>query len=718
MKHFLQIFFSFLLALSSIVQYLYTGEKTPVFTDLPTHEKQNIETPVFSMGAYDLVVSPSGSDEASGTLISPLRTIEKAKTVLAGYKASGVDCGEVHVWLRGGTYYLSDTLTFDEKDLDNVCYCAYPGEQVLLSGGEKILGGWSQATVNGVTAWVRRVETNFRTLYRMDGQALSRTRYPESGYFYVSSECHDGALYTPETTPWKDYMLGECAFGVDKQDWMDASSFRNPTDILVRLLHYWKDEMLPLKRYDADSGTFYSTKYCSMSPREGDRYYLENVFEALHNPGEWYLDRKAEQLYYIPFENERMEDVELYAGSLEKGIELYGVKNICFTGVSFVNFGWHPLSPDENTDFVPGIEHPQAAYSTPACITISNTSGIRFDACTFRNIGLTAIRFLRNVQNSAVTRCLFQNIGANAVYISGATVDNAQTTRDITVQDNHILQYGRNWANAIGVLVTHAKHVEITNNEIHDGYYSAISVGWVWGYAENVTDENLIAYNRIYDIGQGWLSDMGGIYTLGMQPHTIIRGNVISNVAADPGEKGYGGWGIYLDEGSSGILVEQNLVYDCGSQGFHQHYGKENSIRNNIFAMNRKGQLRVTRSEEHVSCIMERNIVMGKDTAMYTCVGAQKVRENCNFFFDTSRGSFVRSTSEGDAEDKALLHKVRTIGIMKIKGHYTDAFFFDPWFRDAEHFDFTLADNSFVLKNGFVPWDYGLAGTISRIAAQ
>ena len=286
------------------------------------------------------------------------------------------------------------------------------------------------------------------------------------------------------------------------------------------------------------------------------------------------------------------------------------------------------------------------------------------------------------------------------------------------VRDNHILQYGRNWANASGVLVTHAKHVEITNNEIHDGYYTAISVGWVWGYAENVTDENLIAFNRIYDIGQGWLSDMGGIYTLGMQPHTEIRGNVISNVAADPGEDGYGGWGIYLDEGSSGILVEQNLVYDCGSQGFHQHYGKENVLRNNIFAMNRGGQLRVTRSEEHVSCLLERNIVIGKDTAMYTCVGAQKVRENCNFYFDTARGSFVRSTSEGDVEEHAPLRKVRTIGIMKLRGHYTGAVFFDPWFRDAEHFDFTLADNSFVLKNGFVPWDYGLAGTISQIAAK
>ena len=82
MKRLLQIFFSVLLAISSFLQYAKTGEKTPMFTDQPPHEKSVVKTPAFQMGAFDLVVSPDGSNAAAGTPDSPLRTIEKAKEKL------------------------------------------------------------------------------------------------------------------------------------------------------------------------------------------------------------------------------------------------------------------------------------------------------------------------------------------------------------------------------------------------------------------------------------------------------------------------------------------------------------------------------------------------------------------------------------------------------------------------------------------------------------
>ena len=416
MKRLFSLFFSLLLAVSACIQTRQTGESTPTFTDPPQHEKEKISLPAFAAGTYDLVVSPDGDDGADGTLASPLRTIEEAKKRLRVYKENGTDCGEVHVWLRGGLYTLRETLSFDENDLDNVNYCAYPGETPVLSGGEVLRGGWETVTVNGVSAWRRPVTSDFSALNRMDGRTIRRTRYPESGYFYVNGQCFDGALYTENTTPWKGYMLGERAFRADKRDLKDWASLRNPTDILVRMMHYWKDEMLPVERYDEASGILYSTKYCSMSPHAGDRYILENVFEALNEPGEWYLDRKANMLYYVPFETDEKEVLELYTGFLEKAINLYNVKNISFTGITIANTGWHPLLPNELTDFVPGIEHPQAAFSTPACVTAEHVSGVRFDACSFRNIGFSAVRFKTDAQDCSITRCLFADIGGNAVY--------------------------------------------------------------------------------------------------------------------------------------------------------------------------------------------------------------------------------------------------------------------------------------------------------------
>ena len=85
------------------------------------------------------------------------------------------------------------------------------------------------------------------------------------------------------------------------------------------------------------------------------------------------------------------------------------------------------------------------------------------------------------------------------------------------------------------------------------------------GYSESYTRYNVVEFNHIHDIGQGLLSDLDGIYTLGIQPGTLIRYNLIHNIKAYD----YGEWGIYSDEGNSYILVGNNIVYNTMNGSFH-----------------------------------------------------------------------------------------------------------------------------------------------------
>ena len=77
---------------------------------------------------------------------------------------------------------------------------------------------------------------------------------------------------------------------------------------------------------------------------------------------------------------------------------------------------------------------------------------------------------------------------------------------------------------------------------------------------------------------------------LGVQPGTRVYNNLIHDVSC----RFYGGWGIYTDEGSSHVVVEENICYHCSRDGFHQHYGRENVLRYNISAFNGDSGLRIS----------------------------------------------------------------------------------------------------------------------------
>jgi parallel beta-helix repeat protein len=264
--------------------------------------------------------------------------------------------------------------------------------------------------------------------------------------------------------------------------------------------------------------------------------------------------------------------------------------------------------------------------------------------------------------------------------------------------DNHMHDLGVVYAPAVGVLIMQSGTNRVAHNHIHHLYYTAVSVGWNWGYQETPCRQNIIEFNHLHDIGQGMLSDMGAVYTLGIQKGTVIRNNLIHDVNSFT----YGGWGLYTDEGSSEIVLENNVVYRTKSAGFHQHYGRENIVRNNIFAFGKEYQLMRTREEAHISFIFTNNIVyFDSGSLLGSSWKNEKFVMDGNVYFDARPNAAVKFAGASFEEWKA-------------RGHDTNSVTGDPGFEDAAKHNFRLKSGSLALTRGFRPIDLRQVGVRPR----
>ena len=662
-----------------------------------------------NVGDVVLYVSPDAADKGEGTTESPI-SLTGAKEMLKGLKN---EKATATVYLLGGTYCFDDVLCFNSEDMANVTYKAYDKEKVVFSGAYEI-NGFKESEVNGVKVFTKKLDTSqdnwyFKSLFSDNGE-VNITRLPEEGYFTVKATAPEDDLWNEENRPW-EFTYGQRSFYANTED--IPSKFHNEEDVNIRILHYWHDELMNIKSYNAETGKIGLSRPSTMEIRDIDRYYFENVFEALNEPGEWYLDKVSGILYYVPKEGEKADTLTLYGSNIDRLIDINGVDGITFEGVHFTRTDWVEPKADgfytgtwwEEND----MDFPQAAMFVDGVVSVEYAENVHFKNCEFTNLGGTAVKMKFGVKNSSVENCYFENIAATAIYAGGENClpEQDNYTQNITIKNNEIYKYGRKFFSAIGIHITFCDTAEVVNNEIHDGYYTGISVGWIWSYDYNATKNVKVSRNLIYNIGQGWLSDMGGIYMLGKQPGTVLSENVIHNVAADPGEGGYGGWGIYLDEGSSYMTVEKNLVYACGNQSFNVHYGEGNVIRNNIAALSGEGLVSpgVDKGETHATAVYYNNIFL-----TYNKAPIYIEMLNPSHFYDN--GNLMWSLTEGDELYFDTSENIYTLKMAQDKGFIHFPTVADPGFKDALNFDFTLAEDSPAFALNFEAWDYSLAGTI------
>jgi hypothetical protein len=477
-------------------------------------------------------------------------------------------------------------------------------------------------------------------------------------------------------------------------------------DVLLVFNHKWDNTRKRVSHMNIKDTAFHMIGK-AMQPwnqlDKNSRYVIENYRKALDAPGEWFLQRDG-YLYYIPMPGEKPENTRCMFPVIERFITIEGNENKCVEHISFKNLSFHVAGYKTPAN---GNDAMQAAAQVEATVMIDYAKNIDFLNCEIAHTGLHGIWYRKECSNSKVERCHLYDLGGGAVKLGeltppGYTLDKStisRLTNHITVHNNILQHGGYVFPCAVGVIIFHASDNEITHNDIANFRYTGVSVGWVWGYTPSPSIHNKIEFNHIHHLGWGVLSDMGGIYTLGDSEGTTVRNNVVHHVYSYD----YGGWGLYTDEGTTGILMENNLVYACKNAGFHQHYGKDNIIRNNVFAFIRKSAIEVSRVEEHLSYTFMNNIIYQDTGALIEDVwgsGSNGTKIRANF----DQNCYWRV---GDPSPKFY---GLSFGEWKKLGRDKNSIIADPLFVDPVNYDFRFKNASIARKIKFKPFDDTQAG--------
>lgn len=538
---------------------------------------------------FAFYVSPAGDDSWSGKLKErnndgsdgPFLTLQRGRDAVRRLnKEESLAHNGITVWIRGGTYQMTETFQLGSEDsgLESapIRWRAFPGEVVRIVGGLTITGFEPVRDKDilqrlNSTAKSRVLQLNLRAQGISDfgelkmvgmglpiqpaplelffaGRPMTLARYPNNSWLSIEDVpqtgeqlIHEGVTHTPKDGVPRGRHYGRFTYSGDRPN-------RWSSDEGIWMHGYWSwdwaDAHIQVDRIDTASHTIYPTEphYHYGYTRE-QRFYFLNILEELDSPGEYFVDRDTGILYFWP--PEPIGSAEAFVSLLEQSLwRLNDASYLSIEGLIFEG-------------------------SRGSAIEINGGAHDRVAGCVIRNVGNVGVIVEGGSQNGVLS-CDLYDTGDGGIRISGGNRETLIPARHYAT-NNHIHHFSRT-----NLTYRHAVQVRgvgnlVSHNRIHNAPHEAIYFGG---------NEHIIEYNEIFDIVQQ-TGDAGAIHT--GRDYTW-RGNIIRhNFFHDLHGPGlFGVMGVYLDDFMSATTVYGNVFYRAGRAVFLGG-GRDNVVENNVF---------------------------------------------------------------------------------------------------------------------------------------
>ncbi|MDF2924133.1 MAG: Ig domain protein group 2 domain protein [Paenibacillaceae bacterium] len=574
-----------------------------------------------------------GDDEQNdGSGSSPFQTIERARQAVREYKENLVLSGHIVVYLRGGQYFLEETLSFTEEDSGQngykVIYKAYPGETPVINGGRSVQG-WTlhEGAIYKADIGVQnRVQLIFE-----NGVFGKKARYPNEGY---NTALAASAGISKSEFRFAQGTLPEVADSSQLEVSIWAGGFAGVWN--------WFQDIIGVKEFNYNRNTIKLNKNASYDIGTGSRYFIEGGYELLDSPGEFYLSGEG-ILYYYPLHTpiEQQNIVIPVAGdiiSVKGSSPQNPVHDITFEGLSVCN------SDRGKNGFV-----------------LANATHITLNAMHIFNIGQTAYKADGFAQNNTVENSLIENIGKDGIHFNGAGLRLDTINQYNVVRNNRLDQLGLILGHAYPIYLYNSGYNYVGHNRISNSKRYAIAFNGskiyddgkvVDGVTVTYTNWNNYTHTRynVIEYNDCFLTytdsqDVGAIYSWNAGLGNVVRNNLIhsNNVPFSHSEP------LYFDDGSDDVTAYNNIIYnnqnDPASKGYLNEViaSKGVGIRlyNNILA-NNQDYAGADRDFPAVA-----SLPMSLTDSRHNLASRNIIYESGNYLIDIPENNFNTSTATG-----------------------------------------------------------------------